>query len=82
MTVFPLGHIVQSFDMSVYRESNVHISKIQYTIRNIPAPIDRIIKKRAKQSGKSFNQTVVDILALRIFGSTDIKEDDGFWLDI
>jgi len=57
------------------------MSKIQYTIRNIPAPLDRVIKKRAKSSGKSFNQTVVDILSLQTFGSIDINEDAGFdWL--
>lgn len=58
------------------------MSKIQYTIRNIPPAIDRIIKKRAEQSGKSFNQTVVDLLALQTIGTTEPPPaDDGFdWL--
>lgn len=57
------------------------MNKIQYTIRNVPAPLDRVIKKRAKQSNKSFNQTVVDILAMQTFGTTDVYEDAGFdWL--
>lgn len=46
------------------------MSKIQYTIRNIPLPVDQVIRKRAKQSGKSFNQTVVDLLSLQTFGTT------------
>lgn len=54
------------------------MSKIQYTIRGTPEPVDRVIKKRAKQTGKSFNKTVVDILSLQTFGTTDLKDDDNF----
>jgi hypothetical protein len=54
------------------------MSNIQYTIRNIPEPVDRVIKKRSKQSGRSFNQTVVDLLSLQIFGTTELPEDDNF----
>ena len=57
------------------------MSNIQYTIRNIPLPVDRVIKKRSKQSGKSFNQTVVDLLTLQTFSTTQIDNDDNFdWL--
>lgn len=57
------------------------MTKIQYTIRNIPPVVDKVIKKRSKQSGKSFNQTVVDILSLQTFGSTTPPFDKGFdWL--
>ncbi len=57
------------------------MTKIQYTIRNIPPSIDMVIRKRSQQSGKSFNQTVVDLLALQTFGTTDPPTDDGFaWL--
>ena len=73
--------MLKRLDIHVYIEYNVYMSKIQYTIRNIPAPLDRVIKKQAIQSGKSFNQTVVDILAMQTFGSTDIHKVDGFdWL--
>ena len=54
------------------------MSNIQYTIRNIPEPVDRVIKKRSKQSGRSFNQTVVDLLSLQTFGTTELPEDDNF----
>ncbi len=54
---------------------------IQYTIRNIPEPVDRVIRKRSKQSGKSFNQTVVDLLSLQTFGTTELPKDSNFeWL--
>ena len=57
------------------------MKKIQYTIRNIPPAVDQVIKKRSKQSGKSFNQTVVDLLSLQTFGTTNIPDDDDFdWL--
>ncbi len=57
------------------------MSKIQYTIRSIPPAVDRVIRKRSKQSGKSFNQTVVDLLALQTLGTTKPPVDDNFdWL--
>lgn len=57
------------------------MTTIQYTIRNIPPTLDRVIRKRARQSGKSFNQTVVDLLALQTFGTTKPQPDDDFdWL--
>lgn len=36
---------------------------IQYTIRNIPAPIDRYLRKRANVSGQSLNQVIIDELS-------------------
>lgn len=36
---------------------------IQYTIRNIPPEVDRALKRKAKLTRKSFNQTVVDELS-------------------
>jgi hypothetical protein len=53
---------------------------LQYTIRNVPPAVDMVIRKRADQSGKSFNQTVVDLLTLQTFGTTE-PPDGGFdWL--
>jgi hypothetical protein len=57
------------------------MSNIQYTIRNIPPAVDMVVRKRAKQSGKSFNQTVVDLLSLQVIGTTEPKLNSGFdWL--
>ena len=54
---------------------------IQYTIRNIPPSVDKVIRKRSKQTGLSFNQTVVDLLSLQTFGTTDPKPSTNFdWL--
>lgn len=57
------------------------MTKIQYTIRNIPPAVDKVIRKRSVQTGKSFNQTVVDLLSLQTFGTTKPKKDADFtWL--
>ena len=37
----------------------------QYTIRNIPEPVDRYLRKRAKLSGQSLNQVVIEELTER-----------------
>jgi hypothetical protein len=43
--------------------------------------VDKVIRKRSHQSGKSFNQTVVDLLSMQTFGTVTPPEDDGFdWL--
>jgi len=65
-------------DSYTYIAYNVYMSNIQYTIRNIPVPVDKVIRKRSKQSGRSFNQTVVDLLSLQTFGTTEITKDDNF----
>lgn len=67
--------------MHAYIVYNVCMAGIQYTIRNIPPAVDRVIRKRAQQSGKSFNQTVVDLLALQTLGTIEPPKDDNFdWL--
>jgi len=37
---------------------------IQYTIRNIPAAVDKVLRAQAKRRGKSFNQVLVETLQL------------------
>jgi hypothetical protein len=72
---------IHLIDTYVYIAYNVYMNKIQYTIRNIPPSVDRVIKKRSKQSGKSFNQTVVDLLSLQTFGTVKPPSDNNFnWL--
>ena len=41
------------------------IQTIQYTIRNIPAPLDRFLRQYAKAKGKSLNETVLELLKER-----------------
>ncbi len=35
----------------------------QITLRNLPEPVNRYLRKRAAQTGKSLNQTVIDELS-------------------
>jgi len=57
------------------------MNTVQYTIRNIPTVVDQVIRKKAKQTGKSFNQTVVDMLSLQSVGTTKPEENNDFdWL--
>lgn len=59
------------------------MSKLQYTIRNVPPAVDKAIRKRSKRSGKSFNQTVVELLTLQTFGTTEppaVADNNFDWL--
>jgi hypothetical protein len=38
----------------------------QYTIRNIPEPVNRYLRKKARLSGKSLNQVIVDELSDKV----------------
>lgn len=37
--------------------------QIQYTIRNIPEPVNRYLRKKSRLSGKSLNQVIIDELS-------------------
>ncbi len=47
----------------------------QYTIRSVPDPVDRALRKRAKESGKSFNQVALEALTLGAGESFKPKRD-------
>ena len=38
---------------------------VQYTIRNVPEQVDRYLRKKARLSGKSLNQVIIDELSER-----------------
>lgn len=44
--------------------------EIQYTIRQIPAPVDKRLRQKAKEEGMSLNQIVVEAL-MRQTGISD-----------
>lgn len=39
---------------------------IQYTIRNVPEPVNRYLRKKSRLSGKSLNQVIVDELSEKV----------------
>jgi plasmid stability protein len=60
---------------------------MQYTIRNLPARLDQLIRKRAKDEGKSLNTVAVEAL-MQAFGlrgslepNRDVSELVGTWVE-
>jgi hypothetical protein len=47
----------------------------QYTIRNVPPEVDRVLRRRAKDSAKSFNQVALEALAAGAGQSLTPKRD-------
>ena len=39
---------------------------IQYTVRNIPEPVNRYLRKRVRLSGKSLNQVIIEELSEKV----------------
>jgi hypothetical protein len=58
---------------------------MQYTLRNIPAYLDELVRKRAKEENKSLNEVALDALK-RAFGLAteaikyrDLSDVAGTW---
>ncbi len=43
--------------------SSVGMKKKQYTVRQVPAPLDAALRRKAKRKGQSLNQVLLDTLA-------------------
>jgi hypothetical protein len=61
---------------------------LQYTVRNIPQPVDRALRRKAREEGKSLNEVLRDALireAAVVEPSTRIHTDldplAGTWVD-
>ncbi len=55
---------------------------MQYTLRNVPADLDRALKARAKQLGKSVNQLALEALAGSVGANLrrrNLREMPGAW---
>jgi len=48
--------------MLAYDACNVYNVCMQYTIRGIPPAVDEALRKRAKATGKSLNETAIEVL--------------------
>lgn len=56
--------------------------KIQYTVRNVPAEVDRRLRDSARRLHRSLNQTVLDLLsraAGKIQVPTSYRDLDSFF---
>lgn len=50
---------------------------MQYTIRNVPSSIDRVLRERSRRSKRSLNDTVIDTLRRGLgIGPDDPTYDD------
>ena len=53
----------------------------QYTIRNIPAPVNSYLRKKALLSGKSLNQVIIDELSEKVSpASTPLADALGWFI--
>jgi hypothetical protein len=58
--------------------------EIQYTIRGVPAEVDRLLREKAAARHQSLNQVVVEELAIATMGRqrrADFSELAGKWVD-
>ncbi|HTE21737.1 MAG TPA: hypothetical protein VK674_01705 [Candidatus Limnocylindria bacterium] len=46
-------------------------SSTQYTVRNIPEPVNQYLRKKSRLSGKSLNQVIIDELSERVAMPSD-----------
>ena len=51
-----------ALDMPALIEYIAGMSTTQYTIRNVPEHVDRLIRQKASKSGKSLNAVLLEIL--------------------
>ena len=58
----------------------------QYTIRNVPAEVDRALRKQARANSKSLNETAVEALRRAVGGDAPVRHHDlddliGTWVE-
>jgi hypothetical protein len=60
---------------------------MQYTLRNVPPAVDRLLRRRAKELGTSLNEVALDALS-RGAGVTDdtltyrsLRDLSGVWIE-
>jgi plasmid stability protein len=58
----------------------MYSKRSQYTIRNVPQYVDRALRQRAKQAGKSFNQVVVEALGKGAGAHRPVFDDLDFMI--
>ncbi|HEV2391280.1 MAG TPA: hypothetical protein VG146_02850 [Verrucomicrobiae bacterium] len=62
-------------------------SAVQYTLRGVPKAVDRALRRKSRQEGKSLNTVAVETLAegLRVGGETlrydDLQSLVGSWVE-
>jgi len=52
---------------------------IQYTIRNVPEPVNRYLRNKSRLSGKSLNQVIIDELSEKVAAPEDTVGEAFQW---
>lgn len=55
------------------------MNTIQYTIRNVPAPVDRYLRRLAKVSGQSLNAVILQELGEKVKAQSGTAIDSLDW---
>ena len=77
----------KGFRVLAYNACTAYTVCMQYTIRKLPARLDKLIRRRAKEEGKSLNTVAVEALmeAFGLRGSEPVRRDVselvGTWVD-
>lgn len=64
---------------------NAYTACMQYTLRNIPPSVDSLLRRRAREEGKSMNEAAIDALVrgLGLAGTPakrrDVSDIAGSW---
>ncbi len=53
-------------------------ASIQYTIRGVPARVDRALRERARSAGRSINQVALEALAAGTGAEAHVRRDLSF----
>ena len=57
------------------------MQSVQYTVRNVPQEIDRIIRRKARKEGRSLNEVILEALKNSVgIGADDVPKRDLNWL--
>ena len=56
-------------------------AKVQYTIRNVPTPVDAVLRDKARRQGKSLNDVALEALSSGAGLATQVRyaDLDGFF---
>lgn len=55
------------------------MSNRQYTVRSVPPKLDTALRRRARKTGKSLNEVLIESLAVGAGVSPDANFDDLDW---
>lgn len=49
-------------------------NRIQYTVRGVPAPINRLLREKTRREGKSLNQVILEVIVRGLGLTQDVPK--------